>query len=182
MTELRDRRSSPTAESIEPALILAQIKLAGVTHVVTVPDTHQKSLLNLLIEGEGPSLITVCTEDEAVGVNLGLYIGGRRPMLLIQNSGFYAAINTIRGLALDGQVPTCMLIGEFFRDTTKPPAAHASRLVRMLEPTLDLWDIPSFRLDHESDLPALVEAYDLSWSRRGPVAVIVGATTVDTAS
>ena len=171
--------SPGTTDSLDPRLILGEIRGAGVTHVVTVPDTHQKSLLELLDDSPSPKLITVCTEDEAMGVNLGVVMGGKRPMLLIQNSGFYASMNTIRGLALDGCVPTMMLIGEFFRDPSTAPGSQSSRIVHLLEPTLDLWRIPYYRLDHKPDLANLAVAFKRAWAERGPVAVLVGGTTLE---
>jgi sulfopyruvate decarboxylase TPP-binding subunit len=159
--------------------VLKQIRRAGATHVITVPDTHQKTLLDLLAASANPELISVCTEDEAMGVNLGLYMGGCRPMLLIQNSGFYAAMNTVRGLSLDARVPACMLIGEYSRDPAVAPADHASRLVRLLEPTLATWEIPYYRLDEPSDLDAIPQAMDRAWRDRGPVALLVGAATAE---
>jgi hypothetical protein len=50
--------------SLDPFALLEQIRAAGATHVITVPDTHQKSLLALLSRSDEPQLITVCTEDE----------------------------------------------------------------------------------------------------------------------
>lgn len=171
--------SDSRAESLNPHAMLEQIRAAGITHVITVPDTHQKSLLALLADNPEPQLITVCTEDEAMGVNLGLYLGGQRPLLLIQNSGFYAAINTIRGLSLDAGVPACLLIGEFARKPDMASADHQMRLVRLLEPTLLTWQIPVHRLDHHADLAAIPDAVDQAWSSRGPVALLVGATTAE---
>lgn len=168
-----------TAVSLNPSALLEQIRAAGTTHVITVPDTHQKSLLELLSKSGQPELITTCTEDEAMGVNLGLYIGGARPLLLIQNSGFYAAINTLRGLSLDARVPTCMLIGEFARDPAVAPAEHTMRLVRLLEPTLKVWQVPYHRLDHPTDVTAIPAAMKLAWTNRGPVALLVGAVTAE---
>jgi sulfopyruvate decarboxylase subunit alpha len=161
--------------------MLAAIRQARVTHVVTVPDTHQRTLLDLLSGSTDPELITVCTEDEAMGVSLGLYLGGKRPMLLIQNSGFYAMMNTIRGLSLDARAPTCMLIGEFLRDPAIAPADHASRLVHLLEPTLKTWKIPYYRLDTPGDLVAIPRAMDEAWRDRKPVALVVGAPTAEPA-
>jgi sulfopyruvate decarboxylase TPP-binding subunit len=98
-------------------------------------------------------------------------------MLLIQNSGFYACLNTIRGLALDAKVPAPLLIGEFSRDPQVAPADHPSRLVHLLEPTLRTWQIPFHRLDHPDDIERLPVAIDQAWTGRGPVAVLVGAPT-----
>jgi sulfopyruvate decarboxylase TPP-binding subunit len=182
--------SAPTADPVtpgllarplDPAAMLAAIRQARVTHVVTVPDTHQRTLLDLLADASEPELITVCTEDEAMGVNLGLYLGGKRPMLLIQNSGFYAAMNTIRGLSLDARVPACLLIGEFLRDPAVAPADHASRLVHLLEPTLETWKIPYHRVDDPADLTAIPQAMDEAWRDRKPVALLVGAPTAEAA-
>ena len=172
---------SALARPLDPAAMLAAIRQARVTHVVTVPDTHQRTLLDLLAVSPEPELITVCTEDEAMGVNLGLFLGGKRPLLLIQNSGFYAAMNTIRGLALDARAPACMLIGEFLRDPAVAPADHATRLVHLLEPTLRTWKIPYHRLDRPGDLAAIPLAMDEAWRDRKPVALIVGAATAEPA-
>jgi sulfopyruvate decarboxylase TPP-binding subunit len=114
-----------------------------------------------------------------MGVNLGLYLGGARPLLLIQNSGFYAAMNTIRGLSLDARVPACMLIGEFARDPAVAPADNAMRLVRLLEPTLTVWQIPYHRLDHPTDVATIPVAVEQAWVDRGPVALLVGASTLE---
>jgi sulfopyruvate decarboxylase subunit alpha len=157
--------------------MLDRIRQAGTTHVVTVPDTHQRTLLDLLAASRDPDLITVCTEDEAMGVNLGMYLGGKRSMLLIQNAGFYAAMNTIRGLSLDARVPACMLIGEYARDPAVAPAANARRVVHLLEPTLQAWKIPYHRLDAPDDLDAIPAGMDQAWRDRGPFALLVGAPT-----
>lgn len=170
-------RTGAAAVSLSPVAMFDAIVAAGVTDVVTVPDTHQKSLLALLSARPEVRLITVCTEDEALGVNLGLYLGRRRPMVLIQNVGCYAAMNTIRGLALDARVPACLLIGEFARDPALPSAANPARSVRLLEPTLRTWDIPYFRLEGPDDIGRIGDAVRQAYRDRGPVALLVGAPT-----
>jgi sulfopyruvate decarboxylase TPP-binding subunit len=169
------------AESVDPALILERLRARAITHVVTVPDTHQKSLLALLSGPDAPQLITACTEDEVMGINLGLYAGGQRPMLLIQNSGLWAAMNTLRALALDGRVPTPMLVGEYSRRPEVAPAEDPRRLIRLLEPTLALWGIPSYRLDAADEVSNVTAAIDRAYADRGPTAILVGATTADLA-
>src|SRR5690606_24282105 len=108
------------AISIPAQQLLNAIAAVGVTHVITVPDTHMKSLLDLMAEQDAVRLLTVCTEDEAIGINAGLFIAGHRPMMLIQNNGLYACVNALKAIALDAQVPTVMLIGQYGRDTSTP--------------------------------------------------------------
>jgi sulfopyruvate decarboxylase TPP-binding subunit len=165
------------AQPIPAQLLLDQINTCGVTHVLTVPDTHQKTLLALLAKAHGPRLLTVCTEDEAMGINLGLYAGGQRPMLLIQNNGLYASLNALKALSLDVQVPLFMLIGEFARDASLPSSENRLRAVHRLAPTLDTWGVPHYALEGPGDAGQVAQAYRQAQDRRGPVAAIVGAPT-----
>ncbi len=181
MADTETRQAQRIASSLSPEGMLEQIRAAAVSHVVTVPDTHQRSLLALLAASGDPRLLTVCTEDEAIALNAGLYLGGTRPLLLIQNTGFFAAMNSLRGVALDGRIPTCMLIGEFSRDPRLPSAQNPGRVVHLLEPTLELWGVPYYRLEQEEDLPLIGVAYERSLAHNGPVALLVGATTADAA-
>ena len=164
--------------SVSAEAVLEEIKALGITHVLTVPDSHQKTLLALLAKQVSPRLLTVCTEDEAIGINLGLYAGGQRPMLVIQNNGLYAGLNALKALALDARVPTLLMIGEFARDPAIPSRQNPLRAVRLLEPTLDTWSTPSCRLDSPEDMANLRLAYRQSVRDRGPVAVLVGAPMV----
>ena len=120
-------------------------------------------------------MIYACTEDEAVGINAGLYMTGHRPMMLIQNNGMLACLNTIKAIALDAKVPTFMLIGQYGRDVKLPVEKNKLRVVRLLEPTLDTWDVPHWRLDAEKDLSNIQIAWDRAWADLGPSAAIVGA-------
>lgn len=169
--------ASKEARSLDPAAMLEQLRAAAVTHVVTVPDTHQKSLLALLAEEGDPALVTVCTEDEAIGVAAGLWAGGARPVLLIQNAGLFASMNSLRGISLDGRVPTCMLVGEYLRDPAVPSRRNAARVVHLTEPTLDVWGVPYHRLEQDEDLAVIPAAYEQAMRERGPVVLLVGAPT-----
>jgi len=167
--------ATPVAQPVAAKLVRDEIKALGLTHVLTVPDSHQKTLLALLAAEQTPRLLTICTEDEAIAMNLGLYVGGKKSMLVIQNNGLYACINALKALSFEARVPTLMMIGEFLRDPALPSGESPVRAVRMLEPTLEAWDIPYYRLDGPEDLPNVRRAYEASIERRGPVAIPVGA-------
>jgi sulfopyruvate decarboxylase subunit alpha len=170
-------QAAPVAISVSAEAIVAELYALDITHVVNVPDTHQRTLLAALARQQRIRLLTAATEDEAVGINAGLYVGGQRPILSIQQTGLLAAMNTIKGIALDGRVPTCMLVGYFGRDVTKPARDNAARTIRLIEPTLAAWDIPAFPLEGPDDLPVIAAAYQHSLDHRGPAVVLVGAPT-----
>jgi sulfopyruvate decarboxylase subunit alpha len=75
-------------------------------------------------------------------------------------------------------VPLLMMIGEFVRDPAVPSRENRSRAVRMLEPVLETWGIPYFRIDGPEDVGKLAQAHQQSLDNRGPVAVIIGARTI----
>lgn len=165
------------AISIDGQVLARAIAALGITHVITVPDTVQKTLIVALEEQGAPKMLYVSTEDEAVGINAGLYIAGRKPMLLIQNKGLFACVNALRGIALEASVPTMMLVGQHTRDVAKPVEQNVSRSVRLLEPMLAALEIPFFRMESPQDLGALRDAWQRAEACRCPAAAILGAPT-----
>lgn len=165
------------AQSIEGRLLANAIRDLGITHVLSVPDTNLRTVIAHLGAGTQPQMMYVCTEDEALGINAGLYITGHKPMLLIQNNGLYACMNTLKALALDAQVPTFMLIGQFGRDVTKTVESNSKRMVHRLEPTLTTWGVPFFRIEGPDDIGNMRRAWDIAWNKKGPAAAIIGAPT-----
>ncbi|HEU0072297.1 MAG TPA: thiamine pyrophosphate-binding protein [Alphaproteobacteria bacterium] len=165
------------ADAVSGALMAKNIAALGVTHIICVPDTNLKTAIEALHGPGMPKMIYVCTEDEGVGINAGLYMTGHKPMMLIQNNGLLACLNTIKAIALDAKVPTFMLIGQYGRDVKQPIEKNRLRVVRLLEPTLDTWGVPHWRLDAETDLANIKTAWDRAWADLGPSAVIVGAAS-----
>lgn len=169
--------AGPLAVSIDGRLLAEAIKALGTTHVICVPDTNLKSAIATLAGMATPRMLTVCTEDEAMCINAGLYMTGHRPMLLIQNNGLFAAVNSLKSIALDAQVPTFMVIGQYGRDVNKPVEENRLRAVRLLEPTLSVWGVPFARIDSAQDLPQLRVLWERAWASKGPTAALIGAPT-----
>ncbi len=166
-----------TAESIPAEMLHAAIRSAGVQDVVLVPDTHQRTVLDLLMDDDGIRTVHCSTEDEAIAVSAGLIIGGRRPMMQIQHAGLYASVNNLRGVGLDGRFPIVLLIGLLGRDPELDPREDGSSMVRLCEPLLETLGIPSYLLDGPDDLHFVGEAFEEAAERDGPVALLVGAPT-----
>lgn len=145
--------------------------------ILSVPDTHQKSVLAALDKERALRVITCSTEDEANAVAAGLWIGGEPVIVMIQHAGLYASINTLRGVAMDGRVPIFYMIGLLSREKDKPPRESRHSMVRYCEPLLDLFGVPHARLEGPNDVHHIPEYYRLSRERRGPAAVLVGLET-----
>ena len=109
---------APVATSVSAKELAECIVGLGITHIITVPDTVQKTFLAYMEQQDRVKVLTVCTEDEAMGINAGLHATGHRPMMVIQNNGFYASVNTLKALAFDAQVPTFMFVGPVWQGTS----------------------------------------------------------------
>ena len=113
--------------------------------VLSVPDTHQRTVLAALDKERAIRVVTCATEDEANAVAAGLYAGGEPFVLMIQHAGLYASVNTLRGVAIDGRVPMLYLIGLLSREKDKDPRESRHSMVRYCEPLLDTFAVPHAR-------------------------------------
>ena len=168
----REARAALQAERQEPA------RHAHLGWILSVPDTHQKSVLAALDKEPAIRVLTCATEDEAVTVAAGLHMGGEPAVLMIQHAGLYASVNTLRGVGLDGRVPLLYMIGLLSREKDKDPGESRHSMVRYCEPLLDTFGVPHARLEGPDDLHLIPEYYRLSRERSGPAALLVGLETI----
>ena len=146
--------------------------------VLSVPDTHQKTVLAALDKERALRLLTCATEDEANAVAAGLYMGGEPVIVMIQHAGLYASVNTLRGVAIDGRIPIFYMIGLLSRERDRDPRESRHSMVRYCEPLLDTFDVPHARLEGPDDVHLIAEYYRLAQKRRGPAALLVGLETI----
>ncbi|MBI3629867.1 MAG: hypothetical protein HY217_09890, partial [Candidatus Rokubacteria bacterium] len=110
--------------------------------ILSVPDTHQKSVLAALDKEQSIKVLTCSTEDEANAIAAGLYMGGEAVVVMIQHAGLYASVNTLRGVAMDGKIPTFYMIGLLSREKDKALKDSRHSMVRFAEPLLDVFGVP----------------------------------------
>ena len=108
---------------IEASALLAEIKKNGVTHVVGVPDNGSRALYEQLWADPDIQVVLVTREGEAFALASGLYVGGAKPLVLIQNTGFFEAGDAFRGTAFNMSIPLVMIIGYRGYKSMEPGAA-----------------------------------------------------------
>ena len=165
--------------SIPASTALAALQRNRVDHVVTVPDWVQLSLHTRLDQGvAGIRLLPCSNENQAVTVAAGLTIGGKRPLLMMQNQGLYNCLNTLRAVCLDAHIPMVFMVGQFGREYAnfgQPSTASRRTMVRIMEPLLKAIDVPFHCLDSAADLGRLDEAYEQAEQARTAVVLLVSA-------
>ena len=138
--------SRNSAEPLSGARIVAALKTAGITYVVSVPDiSTSEGLLWPISRDPDLKLIRVCKEDEAIGIATGLWATGGRSVILIQNTGFFYALNAIRVLAMEYEQPICLMIGLLLKEPDKQPKDSVRYGVRLVPPVLEALASPTTR-------------------------------------
>lgn len=158
--------------------MVQELDRVGLRTIVTVPDTHQRTLLAALAEDSRFRVVTAATEDEGVGICAGLWWGGVEPLLLIQHAGVFASVNTLRGIGLDMGIPLTMLVGLYGRDPTVAPEDSTGSMNRMVLPLLERLGIAYELMEGPDDLPAIARMRSRAQSDGHPAAAVVGAETL----
>jgi sulfopyruvate decarboxylase subunit alpha len=93
------------------AAVAGGVHRAGIRDVVYVPDSPL-SLVLRAFDGTFPDvrLILATREEEAFGIAAGLYLGGRRPAVMLQSSGVGNSLNAITSLLLPYRIPVLMVV------------------------------------------------------------------------
>jgi sulfopyruvate decarboxylase TPP-binding subunit len=95
---------------LSPNVIVSALGAAGFTHLVWIPDSHIGTWEPAL-RGSRLAPIRACREGEAVGLAIGLTLGGARPLVAIQCTGFFEAGDAIRNAAHDLKLSLRLIIG-----------------------------------------------------------------------
>lgn len=165
--------------SIPASDFVSAIQRNRVDHVLTVPDWVQLALHAQIEAGiPGVDRLNCCNENQTLTVAAGLTIGGKRPLVMMQNQGLYNCVNTLRAVCLDAHIPLVLLVGQFGREYDnlgQEPTASRRTMVRIMEPMLKAIDIPFFRLDTSADLTRMDHAYALAREKGTAVVLLVSA-------
>ena len=149
-----------------------------ITHIVGVPDNGSRVLYEKLWAHDGIEVIFTSREGEAYGLASGLYLGGARPLVLIQNTGFFEAGDAIRGTAYNMGIPLVMLVGYRGYKTMEPDAARVDTAATFFEPTLKAWNIPYTTMHSDDDIGQIDDAFAKAEETSLPAAVLIVPETV----
>lgn len=162
-----------TASKIHRAL-----KEQGITHVVGLPDNLARIFFRGLLADPDMEVIKVCREGEAFAIAAGLYIGGKRAVVLIQNTGLLEAGDALRGTTWNMRIPQVILLCYRGFKSLDGDLRRVDSAALFTEPTLEAWGIPYEIVCHDGDLDKLHSAFPKARRTSKPVAVILADTTV----
>ena len=147
------------------------MKHAGIDFAASVPCVNLQELLRLVSDDPDIIHIPVTREEEGVGLCAGAWIGGRRPALLMQNSGLGNSINALASLDFLYEIPLIMIISH--RGCEGEPIVGQVPMGRLTPKLLDAMDIPRFSPSPAQAEETVVRAWKLAEEQRRPAAVLL---------
>ena len=156
---------------LHPASVVAELKKNDISHVVWLPYSETNFMYQLLTNEPTLDLVPVCREGETMAIAAGLWVGGKRPIVLIQNTGIFEAGDSIRGLGLDVNQPLVMLVG--YRGWSRHGLTRDSA-ARFIEHILHAWGISYYLIETDDDADRISLAIEEADKTQKPVAVLVG--------
>ena len=159
------------AALLRPETLVEEFKKNGVTHIVTIPDSETNYLYELMKDQPWLDVIPASREGETFAIALGLIVGGKVPVCLIQNTGMMESGDSIRGMALDAGFPMVMVVG--YRGWNRHGIITDSA-ARYTEPFLNSMRINYYLVEQDADADRISSAFEEARETRRPVAVLVG--------
>jgi sulfopyruvate decarboxylase alpha subunit len=148
---------------------------AGVDLVAYLPDSKMQAVIDRVTDDDRFDTVLVSREEEAVGVLVGAWVGGRRGALLCQSSGLANTFNAIGSLSLPARVPFLGVVtrrgnlGEF--NVAQIPAGYN------MDDLLDDVGVRNTVVSEEARLRETVRmAGESAFSTRTPYVVLVEQT------
>src|SRR3954467_8777472 len=163
--------SEAASLALSPETVLAQMKANGVTDIVWLPDS-ETNWLYLLMQAE-PSLrlVGVSREGHTMSIAAGLYAGGKKPMILIQNTRMMESGDSIRGWLLSLNIPVVMMVG--YRGWTRH-GVTTDTAATYTERFLMAFGLNYSRVETGADAGPIPPAFEEAERPRRPVVILVG--------
>jgi len=152
----------------------------GFTLYAGVPCSYLKPFINYVIDSDRLRYIGAANEGDAVAIAAGAELGGRRSVVMFQNSGLGNAVNPLTSLTDTFRIPVLLiptLRGQPGGPHDEPQHELMGRITLKM---LELMDIPwrYFPTDEDEIEPVLAEAVAHLDTQRRPFALVMRKGTV----
>lgn len=146
--------------------LVEMLRRMDVSHVVWLPDSTLGQWEAALRKAPGLEVVTVCREGEAWAVAAGLYLGGARPIVMIQCTGMFESGDALRNALHDYRLPLFAIVG--YRSFLKQETLPGDTCLKFTEPILDAWQIDYRLIDSPQKKPLVLEHFQRCRERAVP--------------
>jgi len=150
---------------------------AGVDFVSGLPDGWQRDLHEAIERDDRFTYVPVCNEGVGFSVCAGAWMGGRRPALIMENSGLRVAAEYIARISLGTGVPVLLLLS--YRGDLGETEHWGIPHGIVVEPLLAALRVPYQIVRDPGDLrQAIKRAQRLAQAQLHPAAVLVSGSCI----
>lgn len=154
--------------------IVDDLVAGGIDFVTTIPC---KQLAGVIEEIEArPEIhhVPANKEDEGMGLCAGAHMGGKRPLIVMQNTALGVTVNTLATLTQFYRMPLPMLIS--YRGELGEPVACQVEMAVHTKALLAQLHVPTYHLHRREDAEELGAILRYTFMCRKPVAILTDAT------
>jgi len=147
------------------------IKDSGINFIASVPCLLLKEILKIIDDKNEIIYLPVTREEEGVGIAAGAYLGGKKPAILIQNSGLGNSINAITSLLQYYDIPVIFFVSH--RGEEEEPISAYKPMGKITETLLDDISIKFWNISSSKEISKIKTAINYSNENRASVAVLL---------
>lgn len=147
------------------------LKEKGFDFFTGVPCSILKDVINYLASDPQVPYIPATREDEAIGIATGAYLAGRKPVVLMQNSGLGDSISALTSLDILYEIPILLLIS--WRGYQGKDAPEHLIMGKVTTRLLEDIGVPAFILPGNNMEETISKAVNVLEGEKIPIAVIV---------
>ena len=130
--------------------IVSDLVANNIDFVTTVPCKQLAGVIDAVEESDAIYHIPANKEDEGMGLCAGAFMGGKRPMIIMQNTAIGVTINTLVTLTQFYRMPLPMLIS--YRGELGEPVACQVEMAVHTKALLAQLNIPTYHFHKQSDI------------------------------
>lgn len=152
--------------------VFEALKKAGIDFVVTLPCVNLGEVLTMVECDPDIKHVPVTREEEGFGICAGAFMGGKKPAILMQNSGLGNSVNALASLFKLYQFPVLMVMSH--RGTLGEKISAQIPMGKATPKVLDALDMPYFNpKTPEEALKVIPDAWSLSETGGTPVGILL---------
>ena len=136
-----------------------------------VPCSVLGQIIECLSHNDGFQYIPATREDEALGIAVGAYMGGKKPVVLMQNSGLGNSIDALTSLVLLYKFPVLLIVS--WRGYEENDFPEHSLMGRYMQDFLRTMKIPTIVLSRDRLPRQIAESARIMKELETPVALVL---------
>jgi sulfopyruvate decarboxylase subunit alpha len=152
--------------------IIQVLERIGVTLAAYLPDEWLEPLIDQVERSARIHGVRVAREDEGVGICAGAFFGGRKAVLITQNSGVLLSGNAIVGCALLHHAPFLLLVS--YTGTVSDHRFYQINKGRATEPVLQALGLRYATLNEPDDVDGIEDLAAYAYQSGQPAVALLG--------